>query len=418
MIDLEDLISYLYKRGLSRSEIMLLSAFLINFRKGIDVKTALEIAEGALRDVESVEGYGGPYKPEPLGVKAGEAGLGSRGMGDFIVHEVLLDGKGGEDASAVGDVVVTVDGFHSRLSSVPLLMGFHATRAAIRDVMVSGALPLATLIDIHVADDTDLSYVFDVTAGASVAGEVAGAPLVGGSTLRIGGDMVIGSRVTGGSFAVGKRVRNWSRFNAKPGHVLCATQGKGGGSVTAFALTHKRYDLIDMTINMDFVEDIKRAFDMESVVGAFDWTNGGILLDAYEISKELKVRVILNENVYNAIHPRLLTALEEEGLDPLKFSVDSIVFIASKCNIPNTVEVGNIEEGEGVWLGSKKLEPSFREAPYTHVKKMVEPVKRPLTLDKGLEYIRSRKELLLKRLRDNESSVYGRSMEDIEGETR
>ncbi len=417
MIDIEDLISYLYKRGLTRSEIMLLSAFLINFRKGIDAKISLEIAEGALRDVENMESYDGPYKPKPLGVKAGEAGLGSRGMGDFIVHEVLLDGKRGEDASVIGDVVVAVDGFHSRLSSIPLLMGFHATRAAIRDVMVSGALPFATLIDLHVADDTDLSYVFDVTAGASVAGELAGAPLVGGSTLRIGGDMVIGSRVTGGSFAVGKRVRNWSRFNAKPGHVLCATQGKGGGSVTAFALTHKRYDLIDITINMDFVEDIRRALNVENVVGAFDWTNGGILLDAYEISKELNVKVVLNENVYNAIHPKLLSALEEEGLDPLKFSVDSIVFIASKC-IPGTVEVGHIEEGEGVWFNNIRLEPSFREAPYTHVKKKVEPVRRPLTLDEGFKYIRIRKELLMKRLRDNEGDLHRGTVEDIEGETR
>ncbi len=416
MIDLEDLISYLYERGLSRSEILLLSAFLTSFRKGIDAKTSLQIVEGALRDVENIKDYDGPYKPKPLGVRAGEAGLGSRGVGDFIVHEVLLDGKRGEDASVVGNIVVAVDGFHSRLSSVPLLMGFHATRAAIRDVMVSGALPLASLIDLHVADDTDLSYVFDVTAGASVAGEMAGAPLVGGSTLRIGGDMVIGSRVTGGSFAVGKRVRSWSRFNAKPGHVLCATQGKGGGSVTAFALTHKKYDLIDLTINMDFVRDIRNALYMESVVGAFDWTNGGIVLDAYEISKELKVKVVLNDNVYKAVHPRLLTALEEEGVDPLKFSVDSIVFIASECNMPGVVEVGHIERGEGVWMGDKRLEPSFREAPYTYVKRKVEPLKNPLILSEGLEYIRSRKELLMKRLRDNEGSVHRRSVEDTEGE--
>ncbi len=405
MIDLEDLASYLRKKGFGRSEIVLLAAFFISFRKGIDYKSALQIAEGALKDIENEEDYNGPYKPLLLGIRAGEAGLGSRGIGDYIVHRVLLGNRKGEDASAIGDIVVAVDGFHSRLSSVPLLMGFHATRAAIRDIMVSGAMPIATLVDIHVADDTDLSYVFDVTAGASVAGEYAGAPLVGGSTLRIGGDMVIGSRVTGGSFAIGRYVRRWSRFNAKPGHLLCATQGKGGGSVTAFALTHKRYDLIDLTINVDFVNDVKNAFSIDDVVGAFDWTNGGILLDAYEISRELNVRVILNDNVYRAIHPKLLKALEEENLDPLSFSVDSIVFIASQCNIPNTIEIGMIDKGKGVWLGNKEIEPSFREAPYTHVKKKVEMIAAPLDLHKGLEYINSRKKLLIERLGDNESSL-------------
>ena len=43
------------------------------------------------------------------------------------------------------------------------------------------------------ADDGDVAKIFDYTAGITTVGEAMGVPLVTGSTLRIGGDMVLGS---------------------------------------------------------------------------------------------------------------------------------------------------------------------------------------------------------------------------------
>ncbi|ABU81607.1 AIR synthase related protein [Ignicoccus hospitalis] len=393
-MDLEDAIKFLLEKGLNKDQIISLVLPFLTVRKGLSLERALKLAEGLYEDAVQVLSNSGPYAPSPLGVRAGEGGVGSRGLGDWAVHEALTSLSGGGDAARVGDLVLAVDGFHSRLSSVPLLMGFHAVRAAVRDVMVSGGAPVASLIDVHVADDTDVAYLLDVTAGAYVAGELTGAPLVGGSTLRIGGDAVIGNRVTGGAFAVGRKVRDWSRFNASPGDELYATVGKGGGTVTAYALTHGRPELVKLTLNVDFVYDIKRAMEVECVKGAFDWTNGGIALDAFEISRKLGVKVVLWKSVYEAVHPELLKAFEEDGIDPLRTSVDSVVFVAERgCELP-FVKVGEVEAGEGVYLEGEELEPAFREAPYTHSKRAVEGLERGADPEELKEYLTKRIEEL------------------------
>ena len=99
--------------------------------------------------------------------------------------------------------VCTVDGMHSRLSDYPFLAGFHVTRATLRDVYVMGAKPVMLFSDIHVADDGDVAKIFDYTAGITTVGEAMNVPLVTGSTLRIGGDMVLGKPLTGCVGAVG-----------------------------------------------------------------------------------------------------------------------------------------------------------------------------------------------------------------------
>lgn len=156
-------------------------------------------------------------QPITSGVTMGEFGVGSRGIGDFYTHEkiaqvigktsAVVDSSHLDDSGVVHAggqyIVVTIDGMHSRLSDFPFLAGFHVARAALRDVYVMGARPIALLSDIHVADDGDVAKIFDHIAGITTVSELTGIPLVTGSTLRIGGDMVIGERMTGGVGAVG-----------------------------------------------------------------------------------------------------------------------------------------------------------------------------------------------------------------------
>jgi Hydrogenase maturation factor len=159
------------------------------------------------------------------GVEMGQFGAGSRGAGDFYLHEkigkvigktsAVLDSSNLDDSGVVkinanrtdpdklNDsnaeeeyLVLTVDGMHSRLSAFPFLAGFHVAKAALRDIYVMGARPAAMLSDIHVADGGDVSMIFDHIAGISAVAELSDIPLITGSTLRIGGDMVIGERMT------------------------------------------------------------------------------------------------------------------------------------------------------------------------------------------------------------------------------
>jgi len=173
---------------------------------------AEEFARAVILEAKNSSGLSGDlYRFVPAGVGMGEFGVGSRGSGDFFAHRQLarIIGRTAaavgvdemDDAGAVAAngtyVICTVDGMHSRLSDFPFLAGFHVTRATLRDVYVMGARPISLLSDIHVADDGDVAKIFDYTAGVSADGEAMGVPLVTGSTLRIGGGMVIGIRVTG-----------------------------------------------------------------------------------------------------------------------------------------------------------------------------------------------------------------------------
>ncbi len=393
-MDLENLFLYF-----KREDAYSLGTLLLSRVKGWKLERILEFLSAVESDVNSFSKS--TWRYEELRVRAGNAGLGSRGIGDFLIHKAVTSAASIPMDDAAGDsVVVAVDGFHSRLNQVPLLMAFHATRAAIRDIMVNGAEPLYTLIDVHLADDADLGKLVDIVAGALTASLATGARLVGGSTLRIGGDLVIGERVCGGSFAIGKRVKRWNR-SPKPGLQLVATVGKGGGTATAFAITHNYHELVDLTINVDFAHSIRRVRELDCVHFAFDWTNGGILLDAFEMAEHVKV--VLYDSVYEAVHPKLRKALEEEGIDPLGFSTDSIVFATSCADEVikrvDGVLIGELREGKGVYLNNRMLRPKGREEPYTHVKKKVGFEVEEIDPEKLKKLIFRRAELLFTKLK-------------------
>jgi len=165
-------------------------------------------------------------------VKAGEAGVGSRGEGDFYVHSLIADiisstkvsgvvsSRDLDDAGVVRVPESNYIGIHSRLSEFPFLAGFHVTRAAMRDVLVMNALPVAVFSDVHIADDGDVSKIFDHIAGICTVCEVTKTPLIAGSTLRIGGE-----RFSGGVGCVGTGDRIAARRHSTPGDVILLTEG-------------------------------------------------------------------------------------------------------------------------------------------------------------------------------------------------
>ena len=166
--------------------------------------------------------------------------VGSRGAGDFFVHRKiaeivssantssLVNPSAQDDGGVVKvntdqDVYVTtaVDGIHSRLSDYPFLGGFHVTRATLRDVCVMGADPIAILSDVHLADDGDVGKIFDFTAGVAAVSELIDTPIVAGSTLRVGGDMVLGDRFVSAVGSVGvSKYPPTARKGATPGDVV------------------------------------------------------------------------------------------------------------------------------------------------------------------------------------------------------
>lgn len=366
----------------------------------------LDEVEAELDAFESGEEY---LEPNRSGVGMGEYGVGSRGRGDIHVHRRIadiigetgadLDALGSDDAGVVegrtpgGEVVriaVTVDGMHSRLSEFPLLAGFHVARAAMRDVYSVGARPVALFSDIHVADDGDVGKVFDYTAGASAVADAAGVPLVTGSTLRIGGDMVIGERMTGAVGGVGVVEKVLPKGGAEPGDVLLMSEGAGGGTISTTAIFNDRFDVVEETLNVDFSRAIEAVLDsdvLSEIHGVTDVTNGGIRGDAEEISDASGAKVVVDEAAAREmVNPRVLHMLEELEIDHLGLSLDQLLVICppeAAEEVIGAVEgvgvamrrVGQVEEGSGTELilnGERTdFSPLFRESAYTPVKKVV-----------------------------------------------
>jgi len=393
------------KRGLRRRDPEIESKLidLIKEVKEIPSDRAATLAEAVLLEAEAtLDPRGEVFQLNNVGVSMGDFGVGSRGSGDFYTHtkiaevigrtEAVVDSRQLDDSGVVQAgkkyITVTVDGMHSRLSDYPFLAGFHVTRAALRDVYVMGAKPVALLSDVHLADDGDVSKLFDHIAGIATVSELIGVPLITGSTLRIGGDMVIGDRLTGCVGAVGVSDKLTARKSARPGDVIMMTEGAGGGTICSAALYYNRHEVVDETLNIKFLEASEALLKVNARIHAMtDVTNGGIRGDAKEISYTAGVRLIFEEErMSRLVNPRVLEMLNELKIDYLGVSIDALLIIAPPEEAEAIAaairdvevkvdEIGRVEEGEGAYLeidGKRSdFSPRFREAAYTPIKKAI-----------------------------------------------
>ncbi|MDD3933115.1 MAG: AIR synthase-related protein [Methanoculleus sp.] len=398
-------------------------------------------ARAVLTEAKNSTGLSGDlFTFEPSGSTMGEFGVGSRGSGDFFAHRQLarIIGRTSaavgvdemDDAGAVcagGDyIITTVDGMHSRLSDFPFLAGFHVTRATLRDVYVMGAKPVALLSDIHVADDGDVAKIFDYTAGVSAVGEAMGVPLVTGSTLRIGGDMVLGTRMTGCVGAVGVANHLTARKQIAPGDVLLMTEGAGGGTIATAAIYSGFPEVVEETINLHFLKACEALLASDILPGIHamtDVTNGGLRGDAYEMAETAGCRIVVVEDeLRTLVQPKVLKMLDTLEIDYLGVSLDALLVVAPPELAPAIrrvvesagvamKEVGYVEEGEPESVLSvdgeiRDFTPRFRESAYTPVKKVVDEDKRDFEemkagVERAAEAALAKKLRILSRLRSS-----------------
>ncbi len=387
--------------------------------KNIDPKKADQMAQAVIGEVKNtlkIDAYNDEFlkdliKYPKAEVKMGEIGVGSRGKGDFFVHKKIADiassthskalinpsaqDDGGVVKKSVGsqDIYVTtaVDGIHSRLSEYPFLGGFHVTRAALRDVCVMGAEPVAVISDLHLSDDGDVGKLFDFTAGICAVSELLNVPLVAGSTLRVGGDMVLGDRLVSAVGAIGiSEYPPTARKRAEVGDVILMTEGSGGGTITTTAIYHGMFDVVNETMDINFIKSSEAIFKsglLPYVHAMTDVTNGGLRGDAHEISKTTKLGLtFFNDKIRELINPKVLEMLEKLDIDPLGVSIDSLMIIAP-TNIAEKLK--KVISDAGVRIGEigyitdsgiaklikegkeEELTPLFRESAYTEIKKIV-----------------------------------------------
>jgi hydrogenase expression/formation protein len=375
--------------------------------KTVNPAYASAFARAVITEVKNSQELSGDFFSfEPAGVSMGEFGVGSRGKGDFFAHRQIarIIGKSSaavgvdemDDGGAVragGEFIVcTVDGMHSRLSDFPFLAGFHVTRATLRDAMVMGARPVMLFSDIHVADDGDVAKIFDYTAGITTVGEAMGVPLVSGSTLRIGGDMVLGGRLTGCVGCVGVTDHLTARKSTQAGDVLLMTEGAGGGTIATAGIYSGYPEVVEQTINLNFLltcETLMKSDVFKKIHAMTDVTNGGLRGDIFEMAETAQSRIIIDDrNVSGLVEPHVRKMLEDLQIDYLGVSLDSLLIVVPPetapeiCTIVRSAgvrieQVGRVEAGkpEAVLIShgiEQDFTPRFRESAYTPVKKVVD----------------------------------------------
>ncbi|MEM0044370.1 MAG: AIR synthase-related protein [Sulfolobales archaeon] len=409
MSDLEGIVRIMLERGVERREIINKLCEEMLFYKRIPRSASEKIAEIILEEVlnslKSCEGSSRDFFcSKESGVSAGLMGVGSRGFGDFFFHRLLagfnsvsVEGSSGDLDDAgwfkSGDkwIITAVDGIHSRLAYFPLLAGFHAARAAARDVMVKGGVVRGFLLDLRISDDGDISYLLELEAGVAAVSRFLEAPILGGSTLRMGGDMVIGRRIVGTVFAVGESYRRpKSRKQIEPGHVLLMSEGSGGGTIATTAIFSGEYEIALKTINfrtLRLLKSIVSSDKIDLIDSMFDVTNGGLRGDLNEISKTAGVGFIVEyDRIIDLIDPSIRMMLEKHQIDPLGVSLDSIVMAVRREHADEIIEFGrsigvrievigeSIRE-KNVLIRSggevRRMETKYRESAYTKIKKFI-----------------------------------------------
>lgn len=414
-MDVEEFVRRLIWEGVEEDEICKRLRDHILRIKGVDAGYAADFSKAVIQEVRHTLGLTGDlFEYDHAGVRMGEFGVGSRGTGDFFAHRQIarIIGKTTasvgvdemDDAGAVrlatprascpesSYIICTVDGMHSRLSDFPFLAGFHVTRATLRDIYVMGASPVMLFSDIHVADDGDVAKIFDYTAGITAVGELMNVPLVTGSTLRIGGDMVLGARMTGCVGAVGVATHLTARKGATPGDVILMSEGAGGGTIATAAIYSGFPEVVEHTINLHFLEACEALLASGVLPGIHamtDVTNGGLRGDVYEIAETAKCRIVIEEDrVTGLVQRDVRRMLDSLQIDYLGVSLDALLIIAppeTTGEIERVIrsagvvirEIGRVETGtpEAVLDRGGEIHdfsPKFRESAYTPVKKVVD----------------------------------------------
>jgi hydrogenase expression/formation protein len=203
--------------------------------------------------------------------------------------------------------------------------------------------------------------------------------------------MVIGERMTGGVGCVGVSRDITPRRNVRDGDVILLTEGAGGGTVATTAIYYGMHEIVEETINLDFIKAVRAIFKADlvrKIHSMSDVTNGGIRGDAEEIAKVSGLALVFDyEKVRSCVNPKVLKMLEELEIDFMGVSIDSLMVVCDaetaelvKKAVRETgiriEEVGWVEEGRrGAFVLEdgkiREIKPRFRESAYTPLKKVV-----------------------------------------------
>jgi|UniRef100_A0A7V3RGJ8 thiamine-monophosphate kinase len=245
-------------------------------------------------------------------------------------------------------------------------LGIHCMCATLSDLAAMAAKPICALIGLFVPKGTKFTDLQQLYRGFEYVCKRYRCDISGGDVIE---SPFWGMTIT----VIGKAERPLLRNGAKPGDCLYTTGFLGLSEVGRIVLSGG----LDRKL---FPESIKRhlypepriyeALKLRKFITAGIDTSDGLSTDAYHISEESKVRVII-ENI--PIHPEVELFCKLKRLSPINFILSSgedfeLLFTAK--NVKNfskikVYKIGLIAKGKGVYIYSgnklKRISPTGYE---------------------------------------------------------
>ncbi len=294
-------------------------------------------------------------------------------IGEFGLIEVL---KGILSSPLIGDdtapieinsktLLLTTDCMvedrHFKRFYAPEVVGWKAISVNVSDVVASGGTALYALVSLALPD-VEVAYVKGLYRGIKEACNFYKCQVVGGNITK-------SEKIAIDVFMLGETDRFVSRSGAKPGDKLyvSGTLGDAKAGLELLLLEKKRYEDFELklierhirpTARVDYIKHIHK------YANACIDISDGLSSDVWHLSKMSKVKInIRSDNI--PISEELRLFCRKHGKDPLEYALTGgedyqllfthpedryNPFLDMKC-------IGFVEEGSGVYLDGKPLEP-------------------------------------------------------------
>jgi thiamine-monophosphate kinase len=286
-------------------------------------------------------------------VLGGDASVAARrgievGIGD---DAAVLDPAGAR--RIVWTVDEQVEGVHFRRDLVSWMdLGWRSFMAAASDVAAMGATPWCALAALALPDDVDDAALEGLARGQAEAADAAGAPLVGGNLSR-------GSTLSIATTLLGTCDRAVSRGGARPGDRLWIAGHVGLAASGFAALTRGLAELPDLRPAVAAWRRPRALVDegraMAGLARAAVDVSDGLARDAGHLAEASGVRVVFDEEAVRG-DEALSAAARALGVDALELALhggeDYALVVAGPGPIPGFRALGEVREGQGVWLRS------------------------------------------------------------------
>ncbi len=294
----------------------------------------------------------------------GEFGLIER-LKDILQSQVIGDDTAPirlKDSILLLTCDVLLQDRHFKLNYPPSTIGWKAISVNVSDVVANGGTPLYALVSL-VLPDMEVRYIEEVYVGIKRACEFYGCEVVGGNVSK-------GEKLCIDVFMVGKADRFVGRRGAKVGDgvFVSGTLGDSKAGLELLLMDKKSYEDFELrliekhlrpTARIDFVKHISKY-----ATASMDISDG-LSSDALKLARASSVRLrLLSEKI--PLSKELLTFCKKHGKDPLEYALSGgedyeLLFTHPLERINpflSMTHIGFVEEGEGVYLDDRPLEPT------------------------------------------------------------